>query len=452
MEKELEQLIKTGEGYHLEFKEFLDKSLLEEVCAFANSSGGKEILGISDQGEIKGIKTDNKMISRIQDILTRLEPKLKTKLSVIDSLIVIDVPQGKEKPYGSSKGFFVRIGPNSQKLTRNQIVSFFQKEGRIRFDELKNEKANFTRDFDKEAFKYYVKLSNITPSLEQKILLKNLDCILDNDLLTNAGVLFFSKSIEYLILQAKVICVLYKGTEKLYILDKKDLAENIIENIENAILFVKRHTNIEYRIEDTRRLEVPDIPDIALREAIVNAVCHRDYFEKGAHVMIEIYDNRVEISNPGGLPSGLESKDFGTRSVVRNPVVASLLNRADYIEQIGTGINRIKNAIKNHGKGEVSFNYNNFFTVTFTRTKRVGNRVGDKVGNRVGKDLNKNQKLILKSMMENVHISAKDLSEIVNISQRKVEENISKLKKKGVLQRIGSPRSGYWKVMDLDEE
>jgi len=359
---------------------------------------------------------------------------------------------GKEKPYGCSKGFFIRIGPNSQKLTRNEIVSFFQKEGRIRFDELENSKADFNRDFDKEAFINFIKLSNITPAIDHKFLLENLDCMLENGKLTNAGVLFFAKSTEFLLLQAKVVCVLYKGMEKLHILDKKDFYGNIIQNIEDAVMFVKRHTNIEYKIENLRREEIPEIPDIALREAIINAVCHRDYFEKGANVMIEIFDDRVEISNPGGLPSGLDAKEFGTKSVVRNPVIASLLNRADYIEQIGTGINRIKNSVKEHGQGNVEFYYNNFFIVTFTRTKKVtekvGEKVGKKVGEKVGKSLTKNQRLIIKSMVENPNISAKDLSDIIGISKRKIEENISKLKKKELIKRIGSPKGGYWEIIE----
>lgn len=103
--------------------------------------------------------------------------------------------------------------------------------------------------------------------------------------------------------------------------------------------------------------------------------------------------------------------------MVRNPVIASLLNRADYIEQIGTGINRIKNSIKEHGQGNVEFYYNKFFTVIFTRTKKVGEKVG--------KSLTKNQRLIIKSMVENPNISAKDLSDIIGISQKKIEENIS---------------------------
>ena len=93
MDKELKQLIQTYEGYHLEFKEFLDKSLIEEVCAFANSSGGKVLLGVSDDGDIKGIKTDNNILSRIQDVVNRLEPKLNIKISVSGNIIIVDVPQ-----------------------------------------------------------------------------------------------------------------------------------------------------------------------------------------------------------------------------------------------------------------------------------------------------------------------------------------------------------------------
>ena len=213
-------------------------------------------------------------------------------------------------------------------------------------------------------------------------------------------------------------------------------------------MFVKRHTNIEYKIENLRREEIPEIPDIALREATINAVCHRDYFEKGANVMIEIFDDRVEISNPGGLPSGLDAKEFGTKSVVRNPVIASLLNRADYIEQIGTGINRIKNAVKEHGQGSVEFYYNNFFTVTFTRTKKVGEKLGVKLGDKLGVKLGENEIKILELMRENKYITTKELSGHIKISTTAVDNNISKLKKKGVLRRIGPAKGGYWKVVE----
>ena len=212
---ELLKLIKLGEGYHLELKESIDKSFIEEVCAFANSGGGKIIIGVSDSGVIKGTKTDNSTRSKIQDTLRQLEPSLHgIKVNIEDNTVVVEVPQGVDKPYACSRGFFIRIGPNSQKLKRNEIIKFFQKEGRIRFDELENDKAEFDRDFDEDAFSKYVERTGISKTIDRTFLLKSLDCITESGNLTNAGVLFFSKSIEFLIPQAVVTCVLYKGTEK----------------------------------------------------------------------------------------------------------------------------------------------------------------------------------------------------------------------------------------------
>jgi len=446
VDKKLNNLVKTGEGYHLEFKESADKSFIEEVCAFANASGGKIILGISDSGEIKGAKTSNSFLSKIQDIVNQLEPKLDIKISTHGNLVVVDIPEGSEKPYGCSKGFFIRIGPNSQKLKRNEIVSFFQKEGRIRFDELENTKADIKKDFNESAFNHFLQISSTTPSIEKDFLLKNLDCISGNNRLTNAGVLFFTKSTEFLILQATVVCVLYKGTVKLNILDKKDFSGDIIKNIEDAVLFIKRHTNLEYKIEKLQREEIPDIPEPALREAVINAVCHRDYFEKGAHVVIEIFDDRVEISNPGGLPSGLSPKDFGKKSVVRNPIIASLLHRANYIERLGTGINRIKQSVKELGKVDVEFSYNTFFTVTFRKKDYFEKKVTEKVTEKVTGKVTENQKKILENIAMNPHVTTRELSGIVGISDRKIKENIKKLKENGLLRRIGPAKGGYWKV------
>jgi len=86
-----------------------------------------------------------------------------------------------------------------------------------------------------------------------------------------------------------------------------------------------------YKIESTQREEVSAFPEVALREAVINAVCHRVYFDKRANVVIEVFENRIEISNPGGLPSGLSPADFGSKSVARNPVIAAMLHRIDYI-------------------------------------------------------------------------------------------------------------------------
>lgn len=245
----LTALLQAGESYHTEFKQSLDKAFVEEACAFANSGGGRILLGVADDGVIKGVDTSNVMRSRVQDTLAQIEPRLACKVEVADdNILVIHVPEGGEKPYGCSKGFFMRMGANSQKLTRNQIIEFFQKEGRIRFDELTHAKADFDTDFDPGALTRFVELAGISPSIDLQNLLRNLDCLNDEGKFTNAGVLFFTRNIDFLLNHAIVVCVLYKGVEKVHILDKKDFKGNLVENIDNAMLFMQRHTKVEYKI------------------------------------------------------------------------------------------------------------------------------------------------------------------------------------------------------------
>ncbi len=362
------------------------------------------------------------------------------------------------------------MGANSQKLTRNEIINFFKSEGRVRFDELINKKANFEEDFNDRAFKRFLQKAKITPTIDKDKLLINLDCCDDTGRLTNAGVMFFARNIEFLIPYGVVTCALYKGTEKVFILDKKDFDDNILENIDNAVSFVQRHINLEFKIEHIQREEIPEIPEVALREAIVNAVCHRDYFEKGANVMVEVYDDRVEITNPGGLPSGLSIKDFGTKSVLRNSIIASLLSRVDYIEKMGTGINRIKNSIIEHGLGTVKFDIGSFFVTTFSREKSSGKSSGKEITGKeitgkssekssgkeftgkefTGKEITGKEitgKEIYRLISEDSNITISSLAKQLNKSISSVEKHLAVLKKTGKIIRVGGRKSGYWKCI-----
>ncbi len=465
-DKQIKNLILTGEGYHIEFKQSFDKSLIREVCAFANSSGGHILMGVTDDGTVQGIGTDNRLRSRIQDLLNQLQPKLDITIEVKDNLIVIHVPEGQEKPYSCSMGFFMRVGANSQKMTRNEIIDFFKKEGRVNFEELINEKADFKRDFDPRAFKHFLELSGISPAIKMETLLQNLDCLTSDKKLTNLGVLFFSKDIDFIMNHALVDCILFSGKEKIKILNRRQYKENLIENIENALSFVQKHTNTEYVITGKpRRENIHDYPETALREAIVNAVCHRDYFEKRCHVVIEVFSDRVEIYNPGGLPNGLDPKDFGTKSVPRNLLIASMLHRVNYIEQAGTGIGRIKEALANHNREvELDIQYGDnslFYSIIFRKKGLVENTSEGLVESykndkkpdnssryEVGrKRLVENQSRMLELMLKDPKISKQKMAEIIGISTTAVDKNISTLKKEGFIERVGPNKGGHWRVI-----
>ena len=297
---EIIELLKVGEGYTIEFKARINESLAKDICAFANASGGKIILGIDDKtNKIKGFQLKNESRSIIQNFARNIDPSLLVNIEQINNLVIIYVPEGKDKPYFVNGKCYLRQGANSQKLTRNEIRNFFQKENLIRFDRKINIKFNFNRDFNQLAFNKFIKEAGIDQNLSKEHILKNLDLVEDGKL-TNTGVLFFSKSIHSFFLNSIISCVLYQGTERTDIIDKEDFDLDFITNLEKTIKFLLRNLRTKIIIKDLKREEKPEIPKAALRELILNAMVHRDYFSEG-RILIEIFKNRIEISNPGGL-------------------------------------------------------------------------------------------------------------------------------------------------------
>ncbi|MCK4543852.1 MAG: putative DNA binding domain-containing protein, partial [Spirochaetales bacterium] len=367
---ELEMILQEGEGYKLEFKENLNSDLSKGLAAMANSSGGRIFIGINDRNEVSGIKRTNKLLSRIQDMASQCDPRVVIEIEPFDNILIIHVKEGLNKPYRANKGFYIRNGANSQKMTTREITEFIQAEGKVRFDEILRDDLDTNSILDIGLLDQFLQEAGINKALDNYSILHNLAVLSYRDnvpFLNNAGVLFFTKEPVNYLFHTVVTCVLFKGTERHTILDKKDFSRNIVENIENTMVFLQQHLKLRYEITSLRRKEILEIPEIALREAVINAVCHRDYFEKGANVLVAIFDDRVEITNPGGLPKGLSAKDFGKKSISRNPVIASLFQRNGYIEKMGTGISRIRTAAKESGIQEPVFSFNTFFTVEFPR-------------------------------------------------------------------------------------
>ena len=492
MNQKLKGIIEAGEGYHTEFKQSFDKSLVESVCAFANASGGKVILGISDSGKIIGIDTSNKVRSNVQNALRQLKPHLNIKIEVKANIIVIDIPNGKNKPYSCPRGFFMRMGANTQKLEGNEIIEFYKSEGRIRFEELICKEANFKKDFDSEAFNNFLDLAHITPTIGHKDLLKNLGCLDSDNSMTNLGVLFFCKDIDFIMNDAIIRCILFRGTENIDIIDDKSYKKGLVENIDNALGFIQRHTNVEVVVagKTLRSERIPDYPEEMLREAIVNAVSHRDYFDKSSQTVIKVFSNRVEISNPGGLPKNLDPKDFGKKSVTRNPRIAAMLNRIDYVERAGTGIKRMKQMAKNHKKKvRVKIEHSAYYDITFYKkmqkedTEKAHRKYTEnipkiyrKYTENIPKDKNKsidfsdlddsrfryifginleefrslfseNTLKIAWLIYNNPEMTAKEMAKKLSVTQRTVENCLSQLKEAQYIERSGSRKIGVWKVL-----
>jgi len=279
---------------------------------------------------------------------------------------------------------------STQKLSRDEIRDFFRSEGAIRFDLTVCPKFRYPEDFDREKFDTWIKQSRITPRGRADDVLVNIEVAERAGrrlIFRNAGVLFFAKNVNHFFPQAYITCLLAKGTDKVDILDRKDFAGGLVSEIEESLRFIERNTRTGYRIEKLRREDVPEYPMRALREAITNAVMHRDYFEAGANVFVEIYDDRIEISNPGGLPKGLSREELGTRSVRRNPLIADLLHRIALIEKAGTGIRRMIEDAKRYKCPAPKFTVNGFFTTTFWPAREIVRKITPQVGEQVGEQV-----------------------------------------------------------------
>ncbi len=275
---ELDFIINQGEGQFTEFKERLDKSFAKEIVAFANSAGGKVFIGVDDNGNIHGAKLTNKLKSQIIDTALHCDPKIFVDVSQIENLIVVTVQESKNKPYSCSAGFYLRVGANSQKLTRDEIFKFAISQGIKAFDEEINHEFTYPDDFDIHKFDDYLKATKIESDLTTESLLINLGVAeYQNEelMLKNAGVLFFAKNPSRFFLSSKVVCGEFAYDDKAKILDKKVYDDGLLENIKQAINFITKRIKVEFVIKSAERIEIPQYPEEAYREAVVNAIYHR---------------------------------------------------------------------------------------------------------------------------------------------------------------------------------
>ena len=371
---DLDILLQQGEGTTIEFKENLSASFAREMVALANTIGGKILLGVRDDGTVSGIKDSNGLRARVQDIARNCDPPVKVRVEPVGRVFAVHVRESDAKPVQCGDGFFWRQGAVTQKLNRNEIRDFFRAERVIQFDRSPCPGFRYPGDFDRDKFDTWLRYSGITGQPAVEDVLVNIEAAERAGkklLFRNAGVLFFAKNVRRFFPHAYITGLLAKDTDKVHILDRKDFSGGIVADIEDALRFVERNTRTAYRIEGLRRQNVPEYPMRALREAITNAVMHRDWFFEGSNVFVEIYTDRIEIISPGSLPKGLTPAELGRTSVRRNALIADLLHRIDFIEKAGTGIRRIREEAKRLDCPEPEFASKAFVTVTFRPNPQI---------------------------------------------------------------------------------
>ena len=434
MNNDLQYALQLGEGQFIEFKETIDKNIQREIVAFANASGGIIYIGITDEGIIKGITITNRLKSQLQDMAYNCDPTIVVSLTEIANVLILEVKEGNNKPYSCSSGFFMRMGANSQKMRRDEILALALKSGKIRFDEQICIDFDW-KDFDNEKFEYYLKLANITSNLSKEEVLMNLR-VLTKEGLTNAGVLFFAKEPYKYIISSRIRCVHFNDDKRIDILNKKVIDRGIIGNIEYAVTFLKELVPVRYKIKNLERDEYPEYPIEAYREAIVNAIIHFDYF-LGDTIAIEKLKSCIVVNNKGELL--FPEKDFGKRSEARNRLLADLLTRTKYMEKAGTGIKRVKDACTEN-RNRYEFKFTDAFWIT------IHSNIDD-TDNDTDNDTDRKDS-ILSFIQKDPKITINEIAKRLMVSKSTILRDIKKLKADNRLKRKGSEKKGSWEIIE----
>jgi ATP-dependent DNA helicase RecG len=449
-------IIQEGEGLTIEFKEHFTPRIVEDMTAFANTKGGIIILGVRDDKAIIGEKLTNDLKARINSLARNCNPPIQVKISQVQNVATIEVPQGEEKPYGCSSGYFRRLDGTTQKMTNHELRVMFREHEEISFEEKINKDATWN-DISRAKIRNFLKEADIgIKKIVPRDILTSLNIAL-NDEITNAGVLFFAEKPRKFIFHAQMTLIAFKGTNRVHIYDRQDVDDDLLTQFNAAELFLKKHLNRRSEIIGMNRKDIYELPLEALREAIANAIIHRDYAMRGTSLMVEVHEDRVDIVNPGSLPRGLDKKDFGKISVRRNLRIADLFFRMDKVELAGTGIRRMREAMAAAGLPPPKIRQTTFFTITFKRPdlkdkeitpkKRMGEDLaqGSEKSSEIGSE--KSSEIICSAIKKNPRISPRELSIMLGISSRAVEKHLAKLKKEGFLKRIGPAKGGYWKIV-----
>ncbi len=413
---EVYQLIAVGEGLHLDLKRSMDSKHAKTMVSFANTKGGKLVLGVEDDGTVNGHNLSNANQASIEQVARNCDPPVFIELESVDmddglKVTVISVPKSTNPPHRCTQGYFLRVGSESIKMSTEQLTAYLNVHGKLGFDERVRPEYQWKQVYsDAKIALYKSFLSQEAQALGDDIVLGNLGLV-NNTHPTNAGLIFLSNEAVVQVPQFRVRCVAYNGADTgSDILDQKDFGEDLIQVIEDSVGFIKRHLNTAIKVVGLKSETTLEIPEEALREVVVNAVVHRDYNIKGANIKVEVFANRVEISSPGSLPSGMEEKELGKRSLARNADIANVLSRTPYMEKLGTGITRIGSAMRKANLAKAEYQVTTgFFTVVLKRPNQTSTPEAAEITPQV--------KALLKSMDD--EMSRAEIMQLLELSDSK---------------------------------
>ena len=433
------------------------KSWLKSVSAFANGQGGSLFFGIDDNGGIIGLDdvqhVSQSISTRIRDLMDPL-PDVELIPHEVEGkkILQVKVSSGHYTPSfyigDGQRRAFIRVGDESLPATAEQMVRLVLKGSNKTYDSL-------LTDYKEEDNTFIILANTFKTRTNQewnKKFLLSFGLITNTGALTNAGALFAD---DCPLWQSRLYCTRWDGNDKSDAINDAEFTGNILLLLREAMNFVKSNTKKGWEKLPDGRKNKPEYAERAVLEAMVNHFIHRDYTVMGGEVHLDIYDDRLTVTSPGGMYNGSLIQDLDIAEVSserRNPILANVMAQLDYMEKRGSGLTRICNetkaldGYKDELKPVFKSTPTQFQTIIYATTDT--SNVGENVGEMSEMELTERQQNILKLIKDSPTISAKQMSEILSVTQRTIERDIATLRdKKKKITREGSDKDGKWIIL-----
>ena len=442
----------TAYDFKLMLEEKKPKSWLKSVSAFANGSGGSLFFGIDNDGVVRGLDDVQHVCevisSKIRDYMDPL-PDVEMIPHTSDGLHILQlkVSSGHYTPYyyigDGQRLAFVRNGDESLPATAEQMVRLVLKGSNKTYDSLHT-------DYKVEDYSFTILANTFKTRAHQKWdkkYLLSFGLVTNTGNLTNAGALFAD---DCPLWQSRLYCTRWDGKEKSDAINDAEFTGNVLMLLREAMNFVKSNTKRGWEKLANGRKNKPEYAERAVLEAMVNHFIHRDYTVMGGEAHLDIYDDRLVVTSPGGMYNGMMIQDLDIADVSserRNPILANVMAQLDYMEKRGSGLTRICNETKaldgyrEELKPVFKSTSTQFQTIIFAAADTTN------VGDMSETKLTERQHKILNLIKESPTITGKQMSETLSVSQRTIERDLSALQKMGFLKHVGKDNDGVWAII-----
>lgn len=445
----IDEILKGTENTTIEFKEKINESIFNTISAFANKDGGIIYIDISGKKEIKGLEYTNSLLGDLTNKIVNLlgiHPQID--FIKVNKKDVLQIKVKKSTLPVSYKGkYYTRVGNTTREMQGEELRSFFIKG--TNWDGLTE---NYGLDeIDTETVRKFIRMAVRSGRLRTedekediKTIFKKLKLII-NGKLTNGAIMLFGKNPQKYFINALVRVGRFKDETETTIIGDRRIEGNLFKQIEEAEEAIKNFINVRYEItgEQLTRKNIWDYPLEAIREALLNAVIHRDYFKYNVQTQIKIFNDWIWFFNIGGLPEGITLEQLKTThpSVARNPLIVHIFYLAGLIEEYGSGIGRIMNSLSDANLPEPEFKeefsgfslYMRKDYYTEERLKEMG--------------LNDRQIKAVMYVKEKGKITNKEYQELNGVIKKTASRDLGVLTDKRILEKVGSTGKGTHYIM-----